>query len=170
MFSVVPQNHTSFHFLVHCFPNSLKLCTLCCIAFITFLFLVLRSTGKTKTLRNRSGMFFLNLMAEICCLELFNVMEPAVEAQCDSCSLLKICTRELFLGGSVCVWPTWHDDWWERGWDMKFSCWNDMHVDSWKASGELAHSITTRLAVRLKMQWEMRWYFCALCFRMQLNP
>lgn len=65
---------------------------------------------EDKTLRNRSGMFFLNLMAEICCLELFNVMEPAVEAQCDSCSLLKICTRELFLGGSVCVWPTCHDD------------------------------------------------------------
>lgn len=55
-------------------------------------------------------MFFLNLMAEVSCVELFNVMEPAAETQCDSCSLLKICTRELFLGGSVCVCPTWHDD------------------------------------------------------------
>lgn len=56
-------------------------------------------------------MFFLNLMAEVSCVELFNVMEPAAETQCDSCSLLKICTRELSLGGSVlCVCPTWHDD------------------------------------------------------------
>lgn len=45
----------------------------------------------------------------------------SVEALCDSRSLLKICTRELFLGGSLCVCPTWHDDWWEKGWDMKFS-------------------------------------------------
>lgn len=61
-------------------------------------------------LNNRNGMFFLNLMAEVSCVELFNVMEPAAETLCDSCSLLKICTRELFLGGSVCVCPTWHDD------------------------------------------------------------
>lgn len=29
-------------------------------------------------------------------MQLFNVMEPAAETPCDSCSLLKICTRELF--------------------------------------------------------------------------
>lgn len=122
-------------------------------AFITILFLLKKEKKNTKMLKNRNGIFFLNLMAEVSCVELFNVMEPAAETLCDSCSLLKICTRELFLGGSVCVCPTWHDDWWERGWDVKFSCWNDVHVDSWKASGELAHSITTRLAVHLKRHW-----------------
>lgn len=30
-------------------------------------------------------------------MELFNAAQPAVETRCDSCSLLKICTRELFL-------------------------------------------------------------------------
>lgn len=57
-------------------------------------------------------MFFLNLMAEVSrvCVELFNVTELAVETQCDSCSLLKICTRELFLGGSVCVCRARHND------------------------------------------------------------
>lgn len=51
-------------------------------------------------------MFFPDWLAEVSFVELFNVMEPAVETQCDSCSLLKICTRELFPGGSVCVCPT----------------------------------------------------------------
>lgn len=109
---------TSFHFLVYFFPNCLKRCTLYFYSFYhspTSAFKLHKK--RQKHLKKKIGMecFFLNLMPEVSCVELFNVTQPAAETQCDSCSLLKSCSRELFLGGSVCVCPTWHDDWWERG-------------------------------------------------------
>lgn len=151
---VLPLMYTSFQ---NVWSSSL------CI-FKAFISAIKMHRKRQKLKKNRNIIFFLNLIAEVSCVEHFNVTLPAVETECDSCSLLKICTRELFLGGSVCVCTALHNDWWERGWDMKFSCWNDVHVDLWKASGELAYSVTNGIAVHLESHWDylffcfMSWY------------
>lgn len=102
---------TSFHFLVYFFSKLFEALHFVFLQLLSPSYFCFKKEQKRQNIKkNRKGMFFLNMMAQVSCVELFNVMEPAAETQSDSCSLLKICTRELFLGGSVCVCTTRHDD------------------------------------------------------------
>lgn len=116
-------------------------------------------------------MFFLNLMAEVSCVQLFNVMEPAAETLCDSCSLLKICTRELFSWWFCLCLPNMA--WWlmgeKLGYEVFLLKWHARRFLKGQRRAGTQHHNQTRCPSQEALRWSLFFSFNVMRYTSKIN-